>query len=211
MTTLQELEARVSAIDAALAKLDSDYADISANFELGGNGALRQAAGIELKVTELRRERALATAATARIQQQQRDQAAAAEQAAQRQRANAARGIAVAIMALQVEIDAQLKELAERCARRSSLLAQLAANELVEPALIMRLSARAPLTRAACHHGLHRFVELQTVSPQGMIALADSNALLAGIGREPSNGSQPAPPTPAPHQRQPVGAWRANK
>jgi hypothetical protein len=42
---------------------------------------------------------------------------------------------------------------------------------------------------------LHRHIELQVVSPQGMVALSSCNSLLSGIGREQTNGSQPAAPT----------------
>jgi hypothetical protein len=185
-TKLHELQSRIVDIDAQVASLDNDYADIAADFP--NNGALKRAAAIESRVTTLRREKALALAAQSRIKQQQQDEAAQAAQAVERERASKAREIATAIMALHSEIDLAVKQLCEQCARRVSLLAQLAQTELVDSAMLMRLSGRAPLTRAACYHGLHRFLELQVVSPQGMIALSDSNSLLAGV-------AAPAAPT----------------
>jgi hypothetical protein len=177
---LNELQSRIADIDTMIRNLDDDYAQAAASFP--GNGALRKAAAIEQRVTDLRREKALALAATVRIEQEQKAAAAAAEQAVKAQRASKARDIAVSIMQLHGEIDQQLKALCEQCARRVSLLAQLAQTELVDAGLVMRLSARAPVTRAACYHGLDRWLELQAVSPQGRIALQDSNSLLSGIG-----------------------------
>jgi hypothetical protein len=177
---LHELQARVADIDVMIRNLDDDYADAAASFP--HNGALRKAAAIESRVTSLRREKALAIAAQARIEQEQKAAIAEAEQAAKREQASAAREIAVSIMELHVEIDQALKQLCEQCARRVSLLAQLAATELVDATMLMRLSAKPPLTRACCAAGLHRFVDVQTCAPQAMLPLSDCNSLLAGIG-----------------------------
>jgi hypothetical protein len=190
---LSELAARVADIDAQVASLDSDYADLAADFP--NNGALKRAAAIESRVTTLRREKALALAATARIEQEQRAATLAAEQAAKAQRASAARQLAEQICACHEAIDATLKALCEACARRVNLLAALGRSELVDPQLIMKLSGRAPMTRACCAANLHVHVELQAVSPQGRLPLSSCNELLQGIGRERGNG-QAAPPQP---------------
>jgi hypothetical protein len=84
---LHELQQRITAIDADIANLDREYSDVAAQFGSdSSNGALKHAAAIETRVTNLRREKALASAAMTRIQQQQKDEQAAAEQSAKHRR-----------------------------------------------------------------------------------------------------------------------------
>jgi hypothetical protein len=188
---LIDLQSRLVEIDQTIAKLDGEYAAVAAEFAADpSNGALRQAERLEQQTIRLKRERALAVAASERIAAENQAAEAQAEQAAKAERSAQARAIALRICALHVEIDVRLRELTEHCAQRVSLLAQLGQTELVDPALVMRLSGRQPVTRACCAAGLHVFAELQATSPQGRIALADSNPLLSGIGRD---SSQPAP------------------
>jgi hypothetical protein len=51
--------------------------------------------------------------------------------------------------------------------------------------LLGRLASRAPLTRAACAAGLHRFMSLETTAQASMTPLRESNAQLLGIGKPP--------------------------
>jgi hypothetical protein len=183
---LNELQARVVEIDRMIQNLDSDFADLASDFP--NSNALKRASGIEQRITDLRREKMLALAATARIEQQQKAEQAQAEQAAQRERASAARTIAEQIMRLHEAIDSQLAKLCEQCAERVNLLAALGRTDLVDPQLIMKLSGRAPMTRACCAANLHVHIELQAVSPQGRLPLSSCNELLQGIGRD---GSRP--------------------
>jgi hypothetical protein len=182
---LHELQERVIEIDKIIKNLDTDYADLAADFP--NNGALKRAAAIEQRVTDLRREKALAIAATARIEQEQKAKIAEAEQAAKREHASKARAIAEQIMRLHEAIDQQLQTLAAQCAERVGLLAALGRTDLVDPQLIMKLAGRGPVTRAFCAANLHVHVELQAVSPQGRLPLSSCNSLLAGIGREHGN------------------------
>ena len=50
---------------------------------------------------------------------------------------------------------------------------------------IARLSNKAPLTRAACAAGLHRFMAMETPAPASMQPLSSANAILLGIGAKP--------------------------
>ena len=192
---LNELQQRCVAIDADIASLDEQFADLASGFESGDQQALKQAASIEQRITDLRRERMLALAASQKLEREQKAKLAEAEQAIKSERAAQARDLARRIMDTHVAIDAQLKQLAEQCRQRQDLLSALGQHSESYLAVVMRLSQRAPMTRAACFHGLHKYIQLEVVSPQGMIALSDSNALLSGIGREQTNGSQPAAPT----------------
>jgi hypothetical protein len=186
-TKLQELAARVIEIDITIKNLDDDYASLASDFP--NNNALRRAAGIEARVTDLRREKALAIAAQTRIEQEQKAKIAEAAHAAQRERSGAAKQIAEQIMRVHEAIDAQLQTLAAQCAERVGLLAALGRTDLVDPQLIMKLAGRGPVTRAFCAANLHVHVELQAVSPQGRLPLSSCNQLLASVGRD--GNSQP--------------------
>jgi hypothetical protein len=89
-----------------------------------------------------------------------------------------------AVIALQEEIDWALARLREMAERRQALLAELGQLEALNVTLLGRLASKAPLTRAACHAGLHRFMSLETSAQGSMVPLRESNAQLL-LGREP--------------------------
>jgi hypothetical protein len=185
-TKLSELQSRIVEIDRMIQNLDNDFADCANDFP--SSTSLRRASGIEQRITDLRREKMLALAATAKLEQTQKAAMAEAAQAVERAQASKARTIAEQLMQLHESIDQQLRVLAESCLQRQNLLSALGRSAEAYLAVATRLSQRAPLTRAACYHGLHKFIQLEAVSPQGMIALSDANSLLSGIGREHGNG-----------------------
>jgi hypothetical protein len=181
---LSELAQRVVAIDHEVAQLDDRYATLVNQFDSADRqGSLKQAAQIEARTSELRRERALVNAARARIEELQKTELIEIEEQAKRQQLQQAREIADAICASHVEIDRILVTLREQLERRASLLGQLQRSDAVDSALVNRLSTRAVATRALCAAGLAKHFDVQTVAPNSMVPLARANAILLAIGR----------------------------
>jgi hypothetical protein len=114
--------------------------------------------------------------------QQQLDQ----EQKAQRAHDEKVYTTARALVALQEEIDLELVKLREMAERRSALLAELGTLEALNVTLLGRLASKAPLTRACCAAGLHRFMSLETTAQGSMVPLRESNAQLM-IGQPPES------------------------
>jgi hypothetical protein len=110
----------------------------------------------------------------------------------EREKDIAAYTAARAVITLGEEIDLSLQRLAEQCARRQVLLAELLGCEAVERtyhlhALLTKLAGKGPLTRAAQHVGLHQYLSLQTVAPGSATPLAEGNSILLGIGKQPES------------------------
>ncbi len=182
---LAELSARVTAIDAEVASLDSKYADLASSFESANSrDALKQASGIELKVTELRREKMLALAAQKKVTEQAKEAEAEAEQAAKQAQRVAAKGFADQICALHGEIDGELVRLRELFERRRECLRQLAETGVIDWATCTKLGSKGQHAAAACYAQLHKFIPLEIVAPGSFRTLTSANPLLQGMGRE---------------------------
>jgi len=181
---LTELQQRIVAIDASIAKLDGDFAELAYAFDVGDQAALKKASAIELQVDQLRRERALVTAKQKHIAEQQQDEQAAAEQQVEQQKQVEAKQHAGAIAALNSDLDRLLTELRDQFERRHALLTQLGRTGVVDFNLVNRLTGKQNGTRAACHAGLAKFLALEVPAPGSFIPLAGANQILLGVGKE---------------------------
>jgi hypothetical protein len=186
---LAELHRRIAEIDAAISDLvDNEYASVAGAFDLGDQSALNQAAALESKLAQLRSERQLCASAQAQTEQAIKHDAAARVQEERRQREAAAKQLAGGVVTLNGEIDAELVRLREMLERRAALLHQLGAIG-ANVAVLAKL-AKPALTRAACHHGLAKFVEIARVAPTSLLSLVSTNMLVMGLSRDlPTNGS----------------------
>jgi hypothetical protein len=182
-STLHELHRRSAEIDTAIADLDQQFAQLAGAFDLGDKHALQQADGIEQRIGQLRREKAIIAGREQRLNQDQLDQAAQAEQAEHNRQLQQAREIADALCASHVDLDRLMNTLREQFERRASLLGQLQRSDVVDSALVNRLSTRAVATRALCAAGLAKHFDVQTCAPGSMVPLTRANAILLGIGR----------------------------
>jgi hypothetical protein len=180
---LTELAGRVQQIDAEVAALDTQYAELAGQFDAANNrAALQRAEQIEVKTSGLRRERALVNAACARIEELQKTELIEAEQEANRQRLAEARKHADAAMALAVRIDEAMRGLADLVAQRANALRALGSTGVIDAALINKLQSKGVIARAAAAAGLHRVLPLETPAPGSFTLLSASNTVLA-IGR----------------------------
>jgi len=90
---------------------------------------------------------------------------------------------AQAIIALNGELDTMLLRLREAFERRATALRHLADTGLVDTNLLLKFSHRTGPTAAAAHAGLNKFLHLEMVPVASLRTLADSNPILAGIGK----------------------------
>ena len=180
---MTELQQRVIEIEASIRQLDEEYADIAGQFGTGDRSALKQAAAIEQKITDLRREKQLNSVAQVRIEQQQKDEQEQAEQQANHQKQIEARQYADAIAAINVELDRLLIQLRAQFERRHSLITQLGRTNVVDTSLVNRLISKSAPTRAACAAGLAKFLSLEVPAPGSLIPLAGVNQILIGVGK----------------------------
>jgi hypothetical protein len=187
-----ELRKRATDIAANLISLAERRKERSLDAAIGHDKtAVEAIKQIDADCDRLKREGQTISAALELAEQKEREIAAEADRAQTRERAIEARKYADGLAALNIEIDSMMTQLFEAFQRRAILIAGL--GGLVDPSFIARFVGKPGPTRAACHAGLHRFLALETVSPQAMRPLADANALLEGIGERPnksqSNGS----------------------
>jgi hypothetical protein len=191
---LSGLRDRVMALDASLAKLTDDLAEVANGFDPGNEPALQKAAAIEQLISKLKAEKALTLAAFGRLEERRREEQAEAEQQAKRGQQVEAKRLADQVAALNVRIDQALHGLVDLFAQRAFALQAMGRTGVVDFAFCNRLQTKGPITAAACAVGLHKFVDIVTVAPGSHRSLASINAVLAGIGKQ-------ADPDPAPALR----------
>jgi hypothetical protein len=181
--TLEELTSRVQAIDGQISQLDVEFADAAASFDSGNSStALKRAEAIEQRIHSLRREKAVCLAAAGQVAQrrlQEQSEAAAAEQ---RKLQIAARTHADAICSLNLDIDRQFAALVTLLSQRAAACRTLANTGVVQDTLTNKLQSKNAITAAACHAGLHRQIDIHTVSNASVRPLADGNRILLGVG-----------------------------
>jgi hypothetical protein len=149
---------------------------------VGGDGrAQKQIADVDFEEQALRRDAATVSCAieTAEALERQEAQDAQAQQLS-KVRDEASR-TAEALIAVNVEVDAMLKLLREAFERRAELLQNLSRTGLVDGALVMRMSTKAPASAAAQFAGLGRFLALEMTPVSAQRPLVDSNSVLLGL------------------------------
>jgi hypothetical protein len=189
-----ELQSRLASIDAEISKLDDEFAALAASFSgTDGQTSLRQAEQIEQRLSALRREKAMSIAAQAHVTKQQLDEKAAQAEADRRALQAERQQHIDAVTALSVECDdflQKLRELLERRASHLHSLGTLGAN----PAILAKL-AKASITRAACHFGLSKYIDINRVAPTSLLPLASTSTLVAGLGKEGTNAPLASKPS----------------
>jgi hypothetical protein len=189
-----ELQSRIDAIDFEIGQVDEQFAELAAQFTgVDGQDSLRQAAALEAKLANLRREKTLALAAQSHTTARQL--AEKEQQAEQDRRAMQAKAkeISSGVITLNDEIDQALIQLGQLFERRASLLHQLGATGVANPITINKLEGKFGPTRACCAAGLHRFISLEKVATQSFVTLASCNVILLGIGTEAVTSSSSTP------------------
>jgi hypothetical protein len=180
---IAELRKRAADIASSLTALADRRKERSLDAVSGDKDAAKSIADLDFQSDALKRENQTISSALELAQERQRDREAEARDAKQRALEADAKRHGEAICALNTEIDMRMEQLAEVFARRASLLLGLANTGIVDSLFVARLCGKAGATRAACAHGLHRYIDIQTVSPQAMLPLADQNSLLLSIPR----------------------------
>jgi hypothetical protein len=113
-----------------------------------------------------------------------------ARAAEDRARAVEAYSAARGVVTINEELDLALIHLREMFERRALVLRSLANTGLVDASLLMRLSNKAGPTSAAHAAGLGRHINLDMVPVVAQRPLADSNAVLLGIGAPPNGNGK---------------------
>jgi hypothetical protein len=198
---ISEFRSKIADIGRQLAELGNRRRSYSLAAVEGDSAARKQIADIDFETDELRKQEGTLASAIETAAALDRRREADAAAALSHDKQVEAYGLARGVVTLNEEIDLALKRLREMLERRASLLNQLAATELVDATLTTRLASKAPLTRACCAAGLHRFIQVETVSPQAMIPLADGNAQLLGIGESPNDKASDKPDKPRNNSR----------
>jgi hypothetical protein len=162
--------------------------------EFDGNdsqSSMHKAAGIEVAITELQRERTLIIAAQQQTEAAIEQDAQLRQQEERRIRAATAREIADGISALNHELDAALLALRQLFERRMALLRQLQSTGMGD-LVATKLMSKGVATRAACHSGLHQFISLEKCAPGSFLSLASADPILSAIGKvKLTNGGSP--------------------
>jgi hypothetical protein len=178
---LNQLRQRATEVAANIAALTAKRKEQALDAMSGDKSALQIIASVDHETDILRREAFTLDAAISTAQEMQRQEAVDLEQQEHRERDHNAYTTARAIIALQLELDDLMQQLSALCERRASLLREL--GQTFDPSFASRLSGRGPLTRSACHYGLHRFLAIETCAPSSMRPLADTHSLLLGVGK----------------------------
>jgi hypothetical protein len=184
---LVELKKRASEISKQLTSLADRRKSFAFAAVTGDKRAVREITDVDTEVATLDKESATVNSAIETGEALIAQQALDAETAARRLREGEAYSHARALIALNEELDLALIALREQFERRASLLAGLAATQVVDAGLIMRLSHKSNATSSAHRAGLGRFLAMEMTPVVAQRPLADSASLLLGIGSPPTN------------------------
>jgi hypothetical protein len=187
---LDALKQRAQDIASQLVALTDKRRSFSFSAASGDHASAKQIADIDVQCDDLAKLHQTTLSAIEVGEGLAKQHALEAEQKKERDKDIAAYTAARAVIALSEEIDLALQKLAEQCARRQSLLAELLRCQAIEESyhlrsLLSKLAGKGPLTRASQHAGLHNYLSLQTVAPGSATPLAEGNSILLGIGQAP--------------------------
>jgi hypothetical protein len=185
MSTIEQLQARVTEIDASIAALDSEFSDLAGAFDTGNERALQKAEAIEQRINSLRREKAVCLAAAGQVEKRRLQEQSEAQQAEKRKLQIQAKQHADACASLNVEVDRKFVELATLLTQRHDVLRALCNTGIVPDALIGRMQSKGSITAAACAAALHRHIDIHAVANASVRPLADGNRILLNVGIAP--------------------------
>jgi hypothetical protein len=187
-----ELQNRITQLDADIAACDQKFLELASAFNsIDSQASLKQAAALETKLSELRREKSLTLAAQShvtKLQLAERDKAAEADRRALLATAMQA---ADGVVTLNNEIDEHLIKLRQLFERRAALFREMGGTGCVDSVTINRLGGKGAATRAFCATGLHAYVSVEKVAQGSFVTLASTNPILLGIGRDPPAAVKP--------------------
>jgi hypothetical protein len=183
---INELKKRAGEITRQITTLTDRRRSYSLAAASGDKKAAREIADADNEISTLGKESQTVTAAIESGEAILAQKALEAEAAQRREREAEAHRVAMALAALNAEIDERLKELREVFERRASLFAQLSNTGICDLGLIMRLGHKSSATASAHLAGLGRFLAMEMTPVVAQRPLADSNTLLLGIGKPPA-------------------------
>jgi hypothetical protein len=180
--TPEQLRDAVRAIDLDLAQVESDYESLIERLAAGDKNAIRQADALDQKRTVLIRSKAMNLAAAGvLIRQQEAEQSAKAEAEVRRLKIEA-RKKAEAVCALNQSVDDALAALASLIGERNRAIKALIDSGEGNPDWLGKQLLKAPLTRACCHFGLHRSIDISPCAPTSNAPLSSANKVIGSIG-----------------------------
>jgi hypothetical protein len=179
---ITELANRIARIDEEVASVDQSFLELASQFSgVDGQASLKQAALLETKLNELKRERSLAEAARQQAEDAIKHDQIVREQEEHRALAAQTKEVSSAVCVLNAELDEKLfPQLVQAIERRAALLHEL--GSLGVSSGVLAKLAKPALTRAACFHGLAKWIDINRCAPSSLCTLASTNAVL-GIGK----------------------------
>jgi hypothetical protein len=193
-------ESKILAFKEQIASIAAQLVDVAARRKSfafaaasGDIKAAQQIADCDFEADALRKQEATVASAVETALALERQEAQDAEAKARHERNIAAYKLARGIVTINQELDLALKQLREMFERRAALLIELGNTEAADRALVMRLSHKSGPTSAAHHCGLNRYLALEMTPNAAQRPLADTNAVLLGVGEAPNDKASDAP------------------
>jgi hypothetical protein len=187
---ISEFNRRIADIGAKLAGLADRRKEFAYAAASGDARARKAITDCDFETESLRKEEQIVASAIETAQALERQHELEAKQTEEHSRQVEAYSAARSIITLNEELDLALIHLREMFERRAIVLRSLGNTATVDPALLMRLSNKAGPTSAAHSAGLGRHLNLDMVPVVSQRPLADSNAVLLGIGEAPSTNGK---------------------
>jgi hypothetical protein len=188
---MSELQNRVQSIDASLSELDAKYIELAGRWDTNDQGLLKEASIIETRIGNLKREKALTLAAAGQLELKRKAEQEEQEREVNRQKLVEAKRHADAVMAANVDIDRQFAALVALLSQRTTALKALGNSGVVSDTVTNRMMAKEPITAAACHAGLARYIDIVAVANASLRPLADGNRALLGVGKDVEPAAAP--------------------
>jgi chromosome segregation ATPase len=170
---VSELTRRVADIDARLKRLTERRNHLAVSAAEGNKGSIKSIAELDDEADGLHKERQTLSAAIEQIADLQRKQEAEIARKDREKREAEARKIADSVMAMNEKIDDAMVQLAGLFQERANLIHQLGKMRVMSSTTILTMSQRHSPTAAARAAGLHKFIEIDHVSPGLIRPLAE--------------------------------------
>jgi hypothetical protein len=176
---LDDLRAKLEVISFAIAALPGRRRQHALHAVEGDREATQAIADIDAEEQDLLKQQALTNAAIEECERLSHQHAAKEGDIIAARRQARARELGAAVITLNAEADAVMKNLCEVLQRRRHQLDLLHRETgALDSRMTFRLSGKECLTAAAHYAGLNQHFELTQCSPQNRRALCDSNRIL---------------------------------
>jgi len=171
---ISELTRRVADIDARLKRLTERRNQLAVSAAEGNKGSIKSIAELDDEADGLHKECQTLSAAIEQIADLQRKQEAETARKDRERREVEARKVGDRVMTMNGKIDDAMVQLAGLFQERANLIYQLSKMNVMPKSIIMTISQRHSPTAAARAAGLHKFIEIDHVSPGLIRPLAES-------------------------------------